>query len=153
MHMPILMARRSGGQAGLSERPIVSASDRSRFRAAGRVGAAQLRLRAQAPSLRRRSARKMRESLILRLRFTVVPGRHGGEVRCAWLGLQHVDGEPVADTAMRAARDLDARHAIHEGGCVLSRLRIDRRHRQGLAPWPGARSCQRRGAVGNGGCA
>ena len=46
--------------------------------------------------------------------------------------LQHLDGLPVSQPAVRAARDLDACHALDKGGCIFTRLRVRRRHCQGF---------------------
>ena len=44
-----------------------------------------------------------------------------------------LDDAPTPEPAMRAALDLDGRHAAHEGPRVLAGLRVGRRHRQQLA--------------------
>ena len=46
--------------------------------------------------------------------------------------LQYLDGPPLSEPAVRAARDLDTCHAFDEGGCIFTRLRVRRRHGQGL---------------------
>ena len=48
------------------------------------------------------------------------------------VGSQLLQHPPAPDLAVRAAGDLDGRHAPHEGLRILARLRVRCRHRQQL---------------------
>ena len=61
------------------------------------------------------------------------------------IGAAMLDHAPAADLAMRAAIDLDGRHAAHEGLRVLARLRVGLRHGQQLPRQRQALSLGRRG--------